>query len=333
MKVGGNASFNDFLNRHPGSYSASSTDMKERYTSRAATLYKEELAKRCADDEKRYGPKVFVEGAMDSAVTEDANAKDADFFDTWDAPPAVKKPVSSSNPTATPPLISLGGLSSGGSPLNSRPTTPRVPSSTSISSTVANASGASTPTTSNPPAAPRTVTSSSLRTTSSATTTTSTARPKMTLGARSTSSTTGASSGPVGRGKLGVKKGGVVNFEEAERKAREEEERIKKLGYDERQEREAEEAARTAAAAASAASSTSRGGAVSGSGYSPNGKNASKRDSIETERLGMGIKRLGFGQVHGVSGADAAKEAARLQKIADRKARGFDDEQERKSDG
>ncbi|ORY73829.1 hypothetical protein BCR35DRAFT_306935 [Leucosporidium creatinivorum] len=312
MKVGGNGAFTDFLARHPGSGS-SSNDTKEKYLSRAAGLYKEELAKRCAEDEKRYGPgKVYVEGVAGQGEAPVAESNDGDFFDTWDAPPAAKKALAPA--AATPPLIQFG-LSPGNTPLSSRPSSPRV-SSSAGASPVLN-SGASTPTVA--PAAPRTVTSSSLRTTSSASSTTSTSRPKMTLGARTTSGST-AGSGPIGRGKLGVKKGGAVNFEEAERKAREEEERIKKLGYDERQEREAAEAA----AAAAAKSAATSGGY--GSRSESNGK--AKRDSIETERLGMGIKRLGFGQIQGMSGEEAAKEAAKQAKLAERRSRGIADDYE-----
>jgi ADP-ribosylation factor GTPase-activating protein 2/3 len=302
MKVGGNASFHDFLARHPGS-SSSSADTKEKYLSRAAGLYKDELAKRCLEDERQFGPgKVIVEGT--SADKDAAPAKsDADFFDTWDAPPAAKKALAP--PASTPPLISFG-LSPGNTPLNSRPSSPRAPSPAPTPVAAA-------------PAAPRTVTSSSLRTTTASGSTTSTARPKMTLGARTTFSAAGGAGVPAGRGKLGVKRGGTVNFEEAERKAKEEEERIKKLGYDSRQE---QEAAAAAAAASAKSSYASRAESTT------NGKGGHiKKDSIETERLGMGIKRLGFGQVAGISGEQSAKDAAKAAKAATRRANGYDDDQ------
>lgn len=311
MKCGGNAAFLDFLSRHPGSYNPSSTDTKEKYLSRGAQLYKEELAKKMAEDERMYGKdRVVVEGAADTAAAPAAKAAgDGDFFDTWDAPPsAAKKPLSPA-PAMTPPLVGLGG---------SRPSTP---GGTLLST---------------PPAtsAPRTVTSSSLRTTSSA----SLNRPK-TLGATrttsssaststlsSSSATVGASSarGKLGAGKLGVKKGGSINFEEAERKAREEEERIKRLGYDRRKEEEEQAAAAAAASAASAAAASKVG--ANGANSKLQAQAAAlqaKKDSGEMERLGMGVRKLGFGQVAGMSGEAAAREAAARKKAAERAASGY----------
>lgn len=100
---------------------------------------------------------------------------------------------------------------------------------------------------------------------------------------------------------------GGLDFDEAERKAREEAERIEKLGYD-----PDAEAAETAAAAkpkiaeasniaAPTPVSPSRGGF--GSTAKPD------RWDADTERLGMGVARLGFGQV------GAAKKAAPAKKM------------------
>jgi len=62
MKVGGNGSFQDFLNKHPGAFSSSS-DTKAKYSSKAADLYKEELKRRCLADQAQHGPgAVFFEG-------------------------------------------------------------------------------------------------------------------------------------------------------------------------------------------------------------------------------------------------------------------------------
>ncbi|GAA5934650.1 hypothetical protein JCM1841_001793 [Sporobolomyces salmonicolor] len=308
MKVGGNAAFLDFLARHPGSYNPSSSDTKEKYLSRAAQLYKDELAKRCADDERLYGKdRVYVEGA----ATEDAapdKAGDGDFFDTWDAPaPAVKKALAPA-PALAPPVVGLAG---------SRPSTPGGTVGPPPAATAA-------------PAAPRTVTSSSLR--SSASSSTASLNRPRTLGAtRSTSSSAsssptlsslGAGRNKLGAGKLGgVKKGGGINFEEAERKAKEEEERIKRLGYDRKKEEEEQVAA---AAAAVASAQAKAGSALAGT----NGRGAAqKKDSVEVERLGMGVRKLGFGQVTGLSGEQAAKEAQARQKAAARAASGYTEEE------
>jgi ADP-ribosylation factor GTPase-activating protein 2/3 len=48
-----------------------------------------------------------------------------------------------------------------------------------------------------------------------------------------------------------------------------------------------------------------------------------KKDSGEMERLGMGVRKLGFGQVAGMSGEAAAWEAAARKKAAERAASGY----------
>ncbi len=50
MKVGGNASANDFFNKHGGAALLSDSDTKKKYSSRVAELYKEELARRVKED-------------------------------------------------------------------------------------------------------------------------------------------------------------------------------------------------------------------------------------------------------------------------------------------
>lgn len=96
--------------------------------------------------------------------------------------------------------------------------------------------------------------------------------------------------------KLGAKKvtsADVIDFDEAERKAKEEAERIEKLGYDPEAE-QAEAEAKEKAAATKIASPTP---------ISPNRASfgatskAPEKSSADVERLGMGIGRLGFGQV------------------------------------
>ncbi|KAJ5931669.1 hypothetical protein N7516_006158 [Penicillium verrucosum] len=91
--------------------------------------------------------------------------------------------------------------------------------------------------------------------------------------------------------KLGAKKvaaADIIDFDEAERKAKEEAERVEKLGYDpEAEQAEAEAKKATAAAAVPIASPIP---------VSPAGK-SNDRNSGDVERLGMGVSRLGFGQV------------------------------------
>lgn len=54
MKVGGNESATKFLQRNGGTAALASKDPKTKYTSNAATKYKDELARRVEADIKRY---------------------------------------------------------------------------------------------------------------------------------------------------------------------------------------------------------------------------------------------------------------------------------------
>lgn len=105
---------------------------------------------------------------------------------------------------------------------------------------------------------------------------------------------------------MGAKKitADVIDFDEAERKAKEEAERIEKLGYDpEAEEVEAKKATTAAKGeATNVASPTPASPQSYGSGHSR------QKSAAEVERLGMGVTRLGFGQVGGSKAvAPAAK--------------------------
>ena len=54
MKVGGNESATKYFQTHGGSAALASKDPKTKYTSNAATKYKEELVRRSALDAKQY---------------------------------------------------------------------------------------------------------------------------------------------------------------------------------------------------------------------------------------------------------------------------------------
>lgn len=108
------------------------------------------------------------------------------------------------------------------------------------------------------------------------------------------SSVLGAKKAP----KLGAKKVGgaeIIDFDEAEKKAKEEAERVEKLGYDpEAEKAEAEAKAKAAnTAATTIASPTPISPSASSLGSTSKPK---ERSSADVERLGMGIGRLGFGQ-------------------------------------
>ncbi|KAI0310291.1 Arf GTPase activating protein [Amylostereum chailletii] len=53
MKVGGNASANEFFTRHGGSSLLNDSDTKKKYSGRVAELYREELARRVKEDAQK----------------------------------------------------------------------------------------------------------------------------------------------------------------------------------------------------------------------------------------------------------------------------------------
>ncbi|KZV61533.1 ArfGap-domain-containing protein [Peniophora sp. CONT] len=287
MKVGGNGSANDFFNKHGGASLLADSDTKKKYSSRVAELYKEELAKRVREDAAAFPNGIFVEGMEAIKPAAEAKADDEDFFSSWDKPATSSKTTPATSPKPTgPPVL-----------------------------------GRSASTT---PPGPRTVSSASLRSSSGG----ATARPAKLgasrLGSTSTTpTTTTTGGGAVKKGKLGglgAKKAGPVDFAEAERKAQEEAERIKQLGYD-REREAAEEKARQEAAkleinksraqpsigkAPSTSSSTSAPVAPK-----PNGSGQ------DMNRLGMGMKRLGFGGVPAAAGAAGASSGSRSPAVDD----------------
>lgn len=110
--------------------------------------------------------------------------------------------------------------------------------------------------------------------------------------------------------KLGAKKvtSDVIDFDEAEKRAKEEAERIEKLGYDpDAEEAEAETKKKGAKTEASnvlapAPASPSRGGFGATASSAKAGKSSS-----DVDRLGAGVARLGFGQVGSSSKAAPQK--------------------------
>ncbi|KAJ3760175.1 hypothetical protein EV360DRAFT_40380 [Lentinula raphanica] len=201
MKVGGNQSARDFFIKHGGQSLLNDADTKKKYSSRVAELYKEELAKRVREDTIKFPQGIFVDGAETPVVSKESN--EDDFFESWSKPSTPKPSAPSTPRTSTPPIIG------------------RTPSPASAAPS------------SSAPAAPV-----------ARTTTSSAAARSSKLGAtrlNSAASIGGAASGTK-KSKLGLgasKAAKPIDFEEAERKAREEAERVKQLGYD--RQREAEE--------------------------------------------------------------------------------------------
>ncbi|KAI1177442.1 hypothetical protein F4777DRAFT_542033 [Nemania sp. FL0916] len=277
MKVGGNESATKFFRANGGSSALASKDPKTKYQSPAATKYKEELKKRAARDAIEYpGEVVVTDVAGDGAGAAETPAGEPadDFFSSWDKP-SIKKPTPPLSRTGTPPVV-------GRTPspfLNAGANGKDIARSASPLSKSDSASE-------NKPAA-RITTSAALRKTAS-----SGPRKANILGAKKATT------------KLGAKKvADVIDFDEAERKAKEEAERIEKLGYD--PEAEAAEA-KAAAATSSKAEASNVVSPTPASTSSYSASHTRQKSAAEMERLGMGFGRLGFGQVGGNKAAAAA---------------------------
>ncbi|KAF9886683.1 ADP-ribosylation factor GTPase activating protein, ER-Golgi transport [Aspergillus nanangensis] len=283
MKVGGNESATKYFQSHGGSAALASKDVKVKYTSNAAVKYKEELKKRAALDAQQYPEEVEITDvpastSSNGSSTPAGDAED-DFFSSWDKP-SIKRPSNPPSRTGTPPVVSRTA-----SPfLNAGANGSRSKSPLSASDKESSASPA--------PTAIRA--SSSIRKTGS------------TAGAKK-GSVLGAKKVP----KLGAKRVAAVDsidFDEAERKAKEEAERIEKLGYDpEAEQAEADSKAKTATTGAAPIASPSPISPSRGSFGATRGSH--ERKSSDVERLGMGMGRLGFGQTIGAKPAAPKKPA------------------------
>ncbi|KAJ5711458.1 hypothetical protein N7488_005614 [Penicillium malachiteum] len=266
MKVGGNESATKYFQSHGGSAALASKDAKVKYTSNAAVKYKEELKRRAAADAQQYPEEVVITD-LPAGTPSDGSAtpagEDDDFFSSWDKP-SIKRPSNPPSRTGTPPVVSRTG-------------SPFLTANSNGSRSKSPLSGSEEKSAS-PAPAPAAIRANA-------------AVKKTTIGGGAKKgSVLGAKKAP----KLGAKKvvASEIDFDEAERKAKEEAERIEKLGYDPEAE-QAEAAAKSTAATPIAAPtpvSPNRGGFGSTS-------KTHERNSSDVERLGMGMNRLGFGQV------------------------------------
>lgn len=273
MKVGGNTSATEFFTRHGGTSLLSDTDTKKKYSSRTADLYKEELAKRVKEDTTKYVllntpllmtlipdvrfPTRIVVEGMELSQPSDSTPQAEDDFFSSWDKSAPVKPASPSTATA-PPVVG-------------RP-------------------------------APRMVTSSSLRSTSSSTGNSSAKQGASRLNSSvpaataSTNVSTAAKKSKLGG--LGAKKAATpIDFAEAERKATEEAERIKQLGYDRQREEEEEHARQQAEKAAQADAKAKAVNTHPTTSPIPGKVDVQKVNNQDLERLGMGFRKFGFGGV------------------------------------
>ncbi|KAF4126676.1 ADP-ribosylation factor GTPase-activating protein 2/3, partial [Geosmithia morbida] len=282
MKVGGNESATKYFQQNGGTAALNSKDPKTKYQSNVASKYKDELKRRAAKDAKEFPDEVIVDAEVD-ATSADASEADDDFFSSWDKP-SIKRPTPPISRTATPPVTGRTPspfLNANVSKDGSRSASP-----------LASPLGTKPPTESKPVTG-RITSSAALRKTGSS----AGPRKANVLGAKKTTT------------KLGAKKvtADVIDFDEAERKAKEEAERIAKLGYDpdaedEQTTRETKGAAATPLSTATPISTPTPSSAAASS-------HTRQKSNSEVERLGMGFGRLGFGQVGGPKGAAAAPAA------------------------
>ncbi|KAI6785313.1 ADP-ribosylation factor GTPase-activating protein-like protein [Emericellopsis cladophorae] len=276
MKVGGNESATKFFQQNGGTAALNSKDPKTKYQSNAATKYKDELKRRAARDAQDFPGEVVIDGADAEAAGTPAGEPDDDFFSSWDKP-AIKRPTPPISRTATP---------TGRTPspfLNTNNGKDVTRSTSPLAKTESGEAAAARP------AAGRITSSAALRKTGTA----GAPRKANVLGAKKVTS------------KLGAKKvtSDLIDFDEAEKKAKEEAERIEKLGYDPNAEEEKVDEGKGATPLTSPTSVSPSAATTS--------SHTRQKSNAEVERLGMSVGRLGFGQVGGGKAvAPAAKKNA-----------------------
>ncbi|KAI8811890.1 hypothetical protein BJ742DRAFT_795949 [Cladochytrium replicatum] len=223
MKVGGNANATEFFRHYGGADKFK--DGKTKYTSKAATLYKDKVKKLVEEDARRFPGRIYVEvvDAEGQPAPAAASAAD-DFFAGWDSPipsktgsPSLSASSRSNTPaqplSASVPVVGFGGFGSTSS--TPAPEVTPTPNPTPISAVDPRVTTSS-------PSPPKLDTASS--------TVIAAPAPSVRSSVAVAPSSVGASMlKGTGRKGLGAKKANkIVNFEEAERRAREEAERRQK---------------------------------------------------------------------------------------------------------
>lgn len=329
MKVSGNAAASDFFAKHGGNHLlAPSTEGKVKYTSQAAVAYKEELKKRLVADAapgQISDPVVFPGLTSRAATTASSSSADGgeasdegDFFDEWDDDAAAAKKAkkaseakaaaaaaSARKPTA---VTAKGGAAT---PTNAAPPSigrgaGKVVDAPGSAVVGAPASVPATPITSSSlrPAS-RTSTLGAVRSGASSPSGSGTASPVPGAGP-GTSKLGGVKRGG-GLGGLGAKRGGpVIDFEAAERRAKEEEEAkvaaAKEAEARKEADRQAEEIAKQAIAAATQAQQAQQAAKKAAEASTTTKQTPASpssrpgKASGEMDRLGMGFGKLAMRQ-------------------------------------
>ncbi|TPX33327.1 hypothetical protein SmJEL517_g03692 [Synchytrium microbalum] len=335
MKVGGNGNAADFFRQYASS-GGNTKDAKAKYSSKAANLYKDRLRKLVEDDAKKYPTRIVVDEAGDeesSSAILFAQGKETDFFAEWDVgdsrpthksveramahASAANPPRASSAPPMTPESLTPprstptatsdnahtttttnNSNKNSNNNNNSSPVVAPIPlraatSNSSISTAV-------TASNSNVPLPVATTARSNVEQPLSPTTTTTSTIP---------ASVTSALLKPNMKKGLGAKKATkVINFEEAERRAKEEEERRIREEEEEKKRREEEARLRpfdTARVLGPSMSSRLAYNDPSSSTPSTSGDPKRKDEEDMMERLGMGMGKVSGGFGFGFDPANA----------------------------
>lgn len=238
-----------------------SRDPKTKYTSNAATKYKDELTRRKAADAALFPDAVDISDLVADDTTEGntpAGEPKDDFFSSWDKP-TIKRPSNPPSRTGTP-----GGIGRTASPFLA----PGAQNGDRKSPLAEGVEGSKAV----PTSIPRTVTTSSA------------IRKTPAIGGARKTNILGAK-----KNKLGAKKitsDADLDFDAAEKKAKEEAERIEKLGYNPDDQDSAAKSINTVVANAHIVQPTPVSPITAKTG----------QNSADVERIGMGVARLGFGQ-------------------------------------
>ncbi|KAI1004377.1 hypothetical protein K3495_g3832 [Podosphaera aphanis] len=289
MKVGGNESATKFFKANGGTAALNSKDPTTKYGGAVAVKYKEEIQKRSEKDAVEFPDCVVITDVIRNGTSNDSPnpvVEEDDFFSSWDKP-SIKRPTPPVSRSSTP---SMAGLSA--SPLlNTGNGIVRAHSP--LSGVESQTEGAS-----------RITSSAALRKTGSAG---SGPRKANIFGAKKT--------------KLGVKKvtGEIIDFDAAEKKAKEEAERIEKLGYDP----DAEEIASKPTVPSNVPKLSSFVPPKSSSSSVGN----RTRSIDEVDRIGMGFGRLGFGQIGGNKPVATSKKMGGFGSVGPIKGTREDDEE------
>ncbi|KAK9480295.1 hypothetical protein V1514DRAFT_326003 [Lipomyces japonicus] len=267
MKIGGNTKAQEFFIKNGGASAFNTKDAKTKYTSRAASLYKDELKKRAADDALAHPDEVVLDDDASVSVSNDLVKDDSDFFASWDKPVVKKAPASR---VSTPPVVGRNG-----SPLSSN-------GSANSSASSLNGTDADQP-------ARKITSSSAIRS--------KTSSNGITGGARRPGGFILSSKKPT---KIVAKKvtSEVIDFDEAERLAKEEAERAAQLGYNVEEEKKKKKQT-------SSATIVEKPVASREASYS-------SISEPSVDKLGSSFTRLGFGQT--ATSAPASKSSTPVPK-------------------